>query len=106
MRLVVIVIAILPLLREIASDVRRKMNQILPQNGCIGQASLVAHSWDMHLDAHQHFWRYNPGHQVWMTDEMAVLRRDHPPAELKLLLQSIRFDGIFGVQAQQNPFNL
>jgi L-fuconolactonase len=30
----------------------------------------------MRLDTHQHFWKYNPAQQLWMTDEMAVLRRD------------------------------
>ena len=45
------------------------------------------------LDSHQHFWKYNPAHQVWMTDEMAVLRRDYLPDELKPLLQAIQFEG-------------
>jgi L-fuconolactonase len=55
----------------------------------------------MRLDSHQHFWKYNPAHQVWMTDEMAVLRRDHLPDELKPLLQAIQFDGTIAVQARQ-----
>ena len=55
----------------------------------------------MHLDSHQHFWNYNPAHQVWMTDEMAVLRRDYLPEELKPLLKAIQFDGTIAVQARQ-----
>jgi len=55
----------------------------------------------MHLDAHQHFWKYNPAHQVWMTDAMAVLRRDYLPEELKPLLKAIQFDGTIAVQARQ-----
>jgi L-fuconolactonase len=55
----------------------------------------------MRIDSHQHFWKYNPAHQVWMTDEMAVLRRDYRPAELKPLLQAIQFDGTIAVQARQ-----
>jgi L-fuconolactonase len=55
----------------------------------------------MRLDAHQHFWKYNPEHHVWMTDEMAVLRRDYLPAELKPLLQAVGFDGTIAVQARQ-----
>jgi L-fuconolactonase len=55
----------------------------------------------MRLDAHQHFWKYNPAHQVWMTDAMAVLRRDYMPEELKPLLQAIQFDGTIAVQARQ-----
>ena len=55
----------------------------------------------MRLDSHQHFWHYNPAHQVWMTDKMDVLRRDCLPEELKPQLQAIRFDGTIAVQARQ-----
>jgi L-fuconolactonase len=55
----------------------------------------------MRLDSHQHFWRYNPAHQVWMTDAMDVLRRDYLPGELEPLLKSIGFDGSIAVQARQ-----
>lgn len=55
----------------------------------------------MKLDSHQHFWKYNPAHQVWMTDAMAVLRRDFLPPDLKPLLQQIQFDGTIAVQARQ-----
>jgi len=55
------------------------------------------------LDSHQHFWKYNPAHQVWMADQMAVLRRDYLPDELKPLLHTIEFDGTIAVQARQMP---
>jgi L-fuconolactonase len=55
----------------------------------------------MRIDSHQHFWKYNPAHQVWMTDAMDVLRRDYLPGELKPLLQAIEFDGSIAVQARQ-----
>jgi L-fuconolactonase len=55
----------------------------------------------MRLDSHQHFWRYNPAHQVWMTDAMEVLRRDYLPDELEPLLATIQFDGTIAVQARQ-----
>ena len=54
----------------------------------------------MQLDSHQHFWRYNPAHQVWMTDEMDVLRRDYLPNELHSQLRSIAFEGTIAVQAR------
>jgi len=53
------------------------------------------------LDSHQHFWKYNPAHQVWMTDQMAVLRRDYLPDELQPLLRQIQFNGTIAVQARQ-----
>jgi L-fuconolactonase len=55
----------------------------------------------MKIDSHQHFWKYNRAHQVWMTDAMAVLRRDYLPDELKPLLQTAGFDGTIAVQARQ-----
>jgi L-fuconolactonase len=55
----------------------------------------------MKIDSHQHFWKYNPAHQVWMTDQMQVLRRDYLPGELQPLLKAIGFDGTIAVQARQ-----
>jgi len=55
----------------------------------------------MRLDAHQHFWEYNPAHQVWMTEQMTVLRRAYLPDELWPLLESVGFDGTIEVQARQ-----
>ena len=55
----------------------------------------------MHIDSHQHFWQYDPTHQVWMTDRMNVLRRDYLPDELRPLLAAIGFSGTIAVQARQ-----
>ena len=55
----------------------------------------------MRIDSHQHFWHYDPAHQVWMTDQMAVLRRDYLPGELQPLLEAGGFDGTIAVQARQ-----
>lgn len=54
------------------------------------------------IDAHQHFWRYNPAEHVWMTEEMAAIRRDFLPQDLKPLLHRLGFDGCIAVQARQN----
>ena len=35
----------------------------------------------MKLDAHQHFWRYDPVEYEWIDDSMAMLRRDFVPAD-------------------------
>jgi len=55
----------------------------------------------MRIDAHQHFWKFHPDHQTWMTADMEVLRRDYLPAELKPLLTALGFDGTIAVQARQ-----
>jgi len=55
----------------------------------------------MRIDAHQHFWRYNPTDYAWMSNSMDILRRDHLPTDLQPLLQSIGFDGTIAVQARR-----
>ncbi len=37
----------------------------------------------MRIDAHQHFWVYNPSEYGWIDDSMTVLRRDFLPGDLK-----------------------
>ncbi len=54
------------------------------------------------IDAHQHFWQYDPAEHAWMTDKLAVLRRDFMPPDLKPLLQPLDFDGCVTVQVRQN----
>ncbi len=55
----------------------------------------------MRLDAHQHFWHYNPADYVWMNDQMDVLRRDYLPGDLAPLLEAVELDGTVAVQARQ-----
>lgn len=38
------------------------------------------------VDAHQHFWRFDPAAYGWIGDDMAVLKRDFLPAELRFEL--------------------
>ena len=54
------------------------------------------------IDAHQHFWQYNPAEHVWMTEQMAGIRRDFLPQDLKPLLDQLGFDGCIAVQARQS----
>jgi L-fuconolactonase len=54
----------------------------------------------MRIDAHQHFWKYDPVEYDWMGDGMDVLRFDRLPADLSPLLQSARLDGSVAVQAR------
>ena len=55
----------------------------------------------MKIDAHQHFWHYNPDEHVWMTDAMSGLKRDFLPADLAPLLAQVGLDGSIAVQARQ-----
>ena len=54
------------------------------------------------IDAHQHFWRYDPWRDAWISEAMAVLRRDFLPADLAPLLAANLVDGCVAVQADQS----
>lgn len=56
----------------------------------------------MRLDAHQHFWRYTAEEFGWLTGEMAGLRRDFLPDDLKPELDAQDVDGTIAVQARQS----
>lgn len=56
----------------------------------------------MRVDAHQHFWSYDPERYGWISDEMAVLKRDYLPADLAPLLAAEGLDAAVTVQARQD----
>ncbi|HEX7962561.1 MAG TPA: amidohydrolase, partial [Terriglobales bacterium] len=56
----------------------------------------------MRIDSHQHFWKYNPVRDQWITDEMAVIRRDFLPQDLLPELCANHIDGCIAVQADQS----
>ena len=55
----------------------------------------------MKIDAHHHFWHYNTRDYGWISDEMAVLRRDFLPSDLKPVLKEAGIDRVVSVQARQ-----
>lgn len=57
----------------------------------------------MRIDAHQHFWKYDPFEYAWIADGMAALKRDFLPPHLKPLLDAAGFSGCVAVQARQSP---
>jgi L-fuconolactonase len=56
----------------------------------------------MIIDAHQHFWNYDPVRDSWINDDMAVLKRDFLPDELKETFSKNNVDGCIAVQADQS----
>ncbi len=54
----------------------------------------------MIIDAHQHFWRYDPSRHAWITDAMAELQRDFLPADLAPHLLQNHVDRTVAVQAE------
>src|SRR5690349_20258578 len=56
----------------------------------------------MKIDAHQHFWQFDPVRDAWITDDMKMIQRDFLPQDLYPLLQKHNFDGCVAVQASQS----
>ncbi len=55
----------------------------------------------MRVDAHQHFWIYQPEEYGWIDDSMATLRRDFLPHDLQTELENCSFHASVAVQARQ-----
>ena len=55
------------------------------------------------IDSHQHFWTYTDSMSDWITPEMAILRRDFMPQDLKPILAEANIDGCVVVQVNQSP---
>jgi L-fuconolactonase len=53
------------------------------------------------IDAHQHFWKYDPARHEWITDEMRTIRRDFQPEDLRPLLEKNNIEGSVVVQVDQ-----
>jgi L-fuconolactonase len=70
------------------------------------------------VDAHQHFWKYDPLRDGWMTDEMKILQKDYLPHDINPVFEENHISGSVAVQAdpsenenqfllelaEQNPF--
>lgn len=56
----------------------------------------------MHIDAHQHFWKYNPIRDAWINDNMQAIKKDFLPIDLKPILKSNNIDGCIAVQADES----
>jgi L-fuconolactonase len=55
----------------------------------------------MIIDAHHHFWRYDPQQYAWIDDAKSVLRRDFLPEHLAAEIAAAGVDGVVSVQARQ-----
>jgi len=56
----------------------------------------------MRIDSHQHFWKFDPVRDAWITPEMAVIRRDFLPEDLSPELKANGIDATIAVQADQS----
>ena len=56
----------------------------------------------MTIDSHQHFWKYDPARDGWITDEMSRLKRDFLPEDFEHECKANGIDGSIAVQADQS----
>jgi L-fuconolactonase len=56
----------------------------------------------MKIDAHHHFWKYDPVRYAWMNERMEVLKKDYQPADLLVEIEKTGIDGVVSVQADQS----
>ena len=56
----------------------------------------------MRIDAHQHFWKYNPVKHSWINDTMQVIQRDFLPNHLRPILEGSCIQGCIAVQADES----
>lgn len=56
----------------------------------------------MRIDAHQHFWKFDPIRDAWIGENMQVIRRDFLAPDLCPFLEDQAMDGCIAVQADQS----
>lgn len=56
----------------------------------------------MRIDAHQHFWKFNPSRDKWIDNSMKILQKDFLPANLFPVLKKNNIDACIAVQADQS----
>ncbi len=54
------------------------------------------------VDSHQHFWIFDPVRDSWISEDMAVIREDFLPGDLKPILDRNAISGCIAVQADQS----
>jgi L-fuconolactonase len=54
------------------------------------------------VDAHQHFWKFDPIRDNWITEDMEVIRHDFLPHDLRPLLDANGLNSCIAVQADQS----
>ena len=54
------------------------------------------------IDSHQHFWKFDPVRDSWITDDMSAIRKDFLPEDLEKILRENGIDGCVTVQSDQS----
>src|SRR5215467_9699014 len=56
----------------------------------------------MVIDSHHHFWRYDPARDIWITQEMSVLKNNFLLREFRSECQANGVDSSIAVQTDQS----
>ena len=56
----------------------------------------------MIIDSHQHFWKYHPVKDAWITNDMKIIQQDFLPEHLAPIFQTLNIEGCVAVQADQS----
>ena len=56
----------------------------------------------MTIDAHQHFWKFDPVRDAWIDESMQIIQRDFLPKDLEPILNRNSIGGCVAVQADQS----
>ncbi|MHA8071450.1 amidohydrolase family protein [Aquirufa ecclesiirivi] len=54
------------------------------------------------IDAHQHFWNYQPERDTWITDDMSKIQTDFYPNESQVIFEKNGIQGCIAVQADSS----
>ena len=55
----------------------------------------------MRIDAHQHYWNYDPIRHDWINESMKVIRKDFLPTDLSIEMKKNGIDGTIAVQVDE-----
>ena len=56
----------------------------------------------MKIDAHNHFWQYDPVKHSWINENMPVLKKDFLPKDLYPLMELNKIEGCVAIQADES----
>jgi L-fuconolactonase len=54
------------------------------------------------IDAHQHYWEFDPVRDRWITEDMKILQKDFLPSDAKILFNQNHINGSVAVQADSS----
>ncbi len=54
------------------------------------------------IDSHQHFWKFDPKRDSWITEDMQILRKDYLPVDIEAVYNKNKIKGSIVIQADSS----